>query len=37
MTGAVLASATVDNVIGLILAVGVIAYLVVVLVVPERF
>lgn len=32
-----LASATVDNVIGLVIAIGVIAYLVVVLVVPERF
>ncbi len=32
-----LASATVDNVIGLVLAIGVIAYLVVVLIVPERF
>jgi K+-transporting ATPase KdpF subunit len=32
-----IASTTVDNVIGLVIAIGVIAYLVVVLVVPERF
>lgn len=33
----VLADATVDNVIGLVLAVGIVVYLVAVLVAPERF